>query len=98
MKGCQIQALEDGQGIGIVSSEGEKGRVIPFRDISVGGVIILVNFIPVPRERRKDKNTWTGERRHRRGGGGEEREPLQQDPYFFCRDVSGERIATPSRQ
>jgi len=69
LKGCQIRALEDGQGIGIVSSEGEKGHVIPFRDISVGGVIISVNFIPVPRERGKDKNTWTGKRRHRRGGG-----------------------------
>ena len=92
MKGCQIQALEDGQGIGIVSSEGKKGCVIPFRDISVGGVIILVNFIPVPRERRKDKNTWTGERRHRIGRGG------RKGSNFFRRDVSGERITMPSRQ
>jgi hypothetical protein len=69
LKGCQIQALEDGQGIGIVSSEGEKGRVIPLRGISLGGVEIPIDFILVARERGKDKNPWTDERRRRRGGG-----------------------------
>jgi hypothetical protein len=73
LKGCQIRALEDGQGIGIVSSEGEKGRVIPLRDISSGGVKNPINFILVARERGKDKNPWTDERRRRRGGGREER-------------------------
>jgi hypothetical protein len=69
LKGCQIRALEDGQGIGIVSSKGEKGRVIPLRDISLGGVKIPIDFILVARERGKDKNPWTDERRRRRGGG-----------------------------
>ncbi len=108
MEGCQIRALEDGQGIGIVSSEGEKGRVIPFRDISVGGLIISVNFIPVLRERGKDKNTWTGERRHRRGGGGSSRRRGGErkvslfnrihNIFFFVVTLAGERIAMPSRQ
>ena len=38
LKGRQIRTLVDSQGIGIASSEGEIGRVIPFRDISIGGV------------------------------------------------------------
>jgi hypothetical protein len=50
LKGRQIWALVDGQGIGVASSEGEKGRVIPLRDISVGGVKIPVDFISVSRE------------------------------------------------
>ena len=93
LKGCQIRALEDGQVIGIVSSEGEKGRVIPLRDISSGGVKIPIDFILVARKRGKDKNPWTDERRRRRGRGGgqspqgrgdgrtpEEAENLQKDP------------------
>ncbi len=60
LKGGQIRALEDGKGIGIVSSEGEKGRIIPRRDISPGGVKIPIDLILVPRERGKDKNQWTG--------------------------------------
>jgi hypothetical protein len=47
LKGCQIRALEDGKGISIVSSEGEKGRIIPRRDISSGGVKIPIDFILV---------------------------------------------------
>ncbi len=62
MKFRQIWALEDGEGIAIVSSEGEKGRVIPRRDISPGGVKIPIDFILVGRERGKDKNQWTDER------------------------------------
>ena len=69
MKGGQIRALEDGEGIGIVSSEGEEGRIIPRRDISPGGVKIPIDLVLVPRERGKDKNQWTGKRRRRRGGG-----------------------------
>ena len=69
MKGCQIRALEDGKGIGIVSSEGKKGHKIPCRDISPGGVKIPIDFKLVARERGKDKNQWTNERRRRRGGG-----------------------------
>ncbi len=69
MKGCQIRALEDGQGIGIVSSEGEKDRVIPLRDISLGGKEIPIDFILVARERGKDKNPWTNKRHRRRGEG-----------------------------
>jgi len=69
LEGCQIRALEDGQGIGIVSSDGEKGRIIPLRDISSGGVKIPIDFILVARERGKDKNPWTDERCRRRGGG-----------------------------
>jgi hypothetical protein len=68
LKGCQIRALEDGQGIGIVSSEGEKGRTIPLCDISLGGVKIPINFILVARERGKEKKPWTNERRRHRGG------------------------------
>ena len=59
LKGCQIRALEDGQGIGIVSGKGEKGRVIPLCDISSGGVKIPIDFILVAQERGKDKNPWT---------------------------------------
>ena len=55
-KSRQIWALEDGEGIAIVSSEGEKGRIIPRRDISPGGVKIPIDFILVAREREKDKN------------------------------------------
>jgi hypothetical protein len=69
LKGRQIWALVDGQGIGVASREGEKGRVIPLRDISVGGVKIPVDFINVSREWGENKNSWTGKRRRRRGGG-----------------------------
>jgi len=69
LKGGQIWALEDGQRIGIVSSEGEKGHVIPRRDISLGGVKIPIDVILVARERGKDKNPWTNDRRRCRGGG-----------------------------
>ena len=69
LKGGEIWAMVDGQGVGVMSSEGEKGRVIPLRDISLGGVKIPIDFILVARERGKDKNSWTGERRRRRGGG-----------------------------
>ena len=69
LKGRQIRTRVDSQGIGIASSEGENGRVIPFRDIGVGGVKIPVDFILVAREWGKNKNSWTGERRRRRGGG-----------------------------
>ncbi len=55
LKGRQIWTRVDSQGIGIASSEGEKGRVIPFRDIGVGGVKIPVDFILVAREWGKDK-------------------------------------------
>jgi len=57
LKGCQIRALEDGQGIGIVSSEGEKGRIIPLRDISSGGVKIPIDFILVAREAGKGQKS-----------------------------------------
>ena len=111
LKGCQIRALEDGQGIGIVSSEGEKGRIIPLRDIRSGGVKIPIDFIIVARKQGKDKNSWNDERRRhrgegrssrRRGGGREERRRRRKifrwiHNIFFC-DVSGERNATPSRQ
>jgi hypothetical protein len=99
LKCCQIRALEYGQGIGIVTSEGEKGRIIPRRDISSGGVKIPIDFILVARERGKDKNPWTNERRRRRGGGrssrrrGGGREERRRrrtifkriHNYFFCR-------------
>ena len=109
MKGCQIRALEDGKGIGIVSSEGKKGRIIPRRDISSGGVKIPIDFILVAWERGKDKNQWTDERRRRRGGGrssrsrGGGRKERQRRQKIFRRIhnmfffVSGERNATPSR-
>jgi hypothetical protein len=96
LKGGQIRALEDGEGIGIVSSEGEGGRKIPCRDISPGGEKNYIDLILVPREQGKDKNQWTGDRRRRRGGGrsscsrggGEGRTPeeagnRQKDPYWI---------------
>ena len=50
LKGRQIWALVDGHWICVASRESEKGRVIPLRDISVGGVKIPVDFINVSRE------------------------------------------------
>jgi hypothetical protein len=91
LKGCQIRALEDGEGIGIVSSEGEKGHIIPPRDISLGGVKIPIDFILVAWEQGKDKNQWTDERRRRRGGGrssrsrGGEREECRRRRKIFRR-------------
>ena len=70
LKGGEIWAMVDGQGVGVMSRKGEKGRVIPLRDTSLGGVKIPIDFVLVAREQGKDKNSWTGERRHRRGGGG----------------------------
>ena len=49
--------MVDGQGVGVMGREGEKGRLIPFRDISVGGVKIPIDFVLVDRERGKDKNS-----------------------------------------
>ena len=70
LKFRKIWAMVDGQGVGVMSREGEKGCVIPYRDVSVGGVKIPIDVVLVSREGGKDKNCWTGERRPRRGGGG----------------------------
>ena len=53
-----------------MSREGEKGCVIPYRDVSVGGVKIPIDVVLVAREGGKDKNSWTSERRPCIGGGG----------------------------
>ena len=53
-----------------MSREGEKGCVIPYREVSVGGVKIPIDVVLVAREGGKDKNSWTGKRRPRRGRGG----------------------------
>ena len=70
MKFRKIWAMVDGQGVGVMSREGEKGCVVPYRDVSVGGVKIPIDVVLVSREGGKDKNCWTGARRPRRGGGG----------------------------
>ena len=53
-----------------MSREGDKGCVIPYVDVSVGGVIITIDVVPVAREGGKDKNCWTDKRHPRMGGGG----------------------------
>ena len=53
-----------------MSREGDKGCVIPYVDVSVGGVIIPIDVVPVARKGGKDKNSWTGERHPRMGGEG----------------------------
>ena len=45
----EIWAMVDGQGVGVMSREGEKGCVIPSCDISVGGVKIPIDFVLVAR-------------------------------------------------
>ena len=66
----KIWAIVDGQGVGIMSREGDKGCVLPYVDVSVGRVIIPIDVVPVAREGGKDKNCWTDKRHPRMGGGG----------------------------
>jgi hypothetical protein len=85
MRGLKIREIRtgvDGEGVGVMSSEGLKSCVIPRRDVSVGGVKISVHFILVSPEGGENKNSWTGERcrriiggrkRSRRRDGGEDR-------------------------
>jgi hypothetical protein len=61
LKFRKIWAMVDGQGVGVMSREGEKGCVVPYRDVSVGGVKIPIDVVLVAREGGKDKNSWTGE-------------------------------------
>ena len=112
LKGRKIGTMMDGKGVGVMSGEGKKSRVIPHRDIRRRGVEVPINALLVAWKGGKNKNLGTGERRRRRGGGrsircrgeGREKHRRRQKIFkrihnnFFCRDVSGERIATPSRQ
>ena len=112
MEGRNIGAVEDGKRLTVVSGESEKSRVVALRNVSRRRVIIPIDVVPVSRKGGKDKNLGTGERRRRRGGGrsvrrrggGREERRRRRKIFnrihycFFCRDVSGERIAMPSRQ
>jgi hypothetical protein len=69
LKGRDIGAMVDGERVAVVSGEREKSRVVPLRDINLGGVKIPIDFIPDARKGRKDENLGTDERRRRRGGG-----------------------------
>jgi hypothetical protein len=69
LKGCDIGAMVDGERVAVVSGESEKSRVVPLRDISLGGVKIPIDFIPDAQKGGKDENRRTDERRRRRGGG-----------------------------
>ena len=112
MKGRDIGAMVDGERVAVVSGEREKSRVVPLRDINLGGVKIPIDFIPDARKGRKDENLGTDERRRRRGGGRSNRRGREERRrrrkilrrihyilffFFFC-VVSGERNTTPSRQ
>jgi hypothetical protein len=68
LKGRDIGAMVDGERVAVVSGESEKSRVVPLRDISLGGVKIPIDFKPDARKGGKDKNLGTDERRRRRGG------------------------------
>ena len=113
LKGGQIRALEDGQGMGIVSSEGEKGRVIPHRDISLGGVKIPTTsyLLPGSGERTKileltiDAAAEAGGGAAAAGAGGGKSAGGRRKIFrrihnirVFFVDVSGERNTMPSRQ
>jgi hypothetical protein len=69
LKGLDIGAMVDGERVAVVSGESEKSRIVPLRDINLGGVKIPIDFILDAREGGKDKNLGTDERRRRRGGG-----------------------------
>jgi hypothetical protein len=69
LKGRDIGAMVDGERVAVVSGESEKSRVVPLRDISLGGVKIPIDFIPDAQKGGKDENRRTDERRRRRGGG-----------------------------
>ena len=110
-KGCQIRALEDGQGLGIVSSEGKKGRTIPLCDISSGGVKYLSTsyLLPGSGERTKilgltrDATVEAGGGAATAGAGGGKNargggKSSEGSIIVFFFVVSGERNATPSRQ
>ena len=102
--------MVDGERVTLVSGESEKSRVVPLGNVSRRRVKIPIDVELVARKRGKDKNLGTGERRRRRGGGrnvrrrggGREERRRRRKIFnriiFFCRDVSRERIAMPSRQ
>ena len=69
LKGREIGAMMDGEGVGVMSSKGKKSRVIPHRDIHRRGVEVPIDVVLVARKGGKNKNLWTGERHCRRGGG-----------------------------
>ena len=69
LKGLDIRAMVDGERVAVVSGESEKSRIVPLRDINLGGVKIPIDFILDARKGGKDKNLGTDERRRRRGGG-----------------------------
>jgi len=113
LEGRNIGAVVDGERVTVVSSESEKSRVVPLGNVSRRRVKIPIDIVLVARKGGENKNLGTGERRRRRGGvrsscrrgGGREECPRRREiskrihnNIFFCRNVSGERIATPSRQ
>ena len=110
MKGRNVGAVVDGERVNLVSGKSEKSRVVPLGNVSRRRVKIPIDVKVVGRKRGKDKNLGTGERRRRRGGGrnvrrrgggreeGRRRQKIFNRIHFFFRDVSGERIAMPSRQ
>jgi hypothetical protein len=73
LKGRDIEAMVEGERMAVVSGESEKSRVVPLRDISLGGVKLPIDFIPDARKGGKDENRGTDKRRHRRGGVGSNR-------------------------
>jgi hypothetical protein len=112
LKGRDIGAWVDDNRVAVVSGKRDKSRVVPLHDGSRRGVKIPIGVVLVARKGGKDKNLVTGERRRRRGGGrsvrrrSKGREECRRrrkifsriHKFFFFRDFSGERIATPSRQ
>jgi hypothetical protein len=99
LKGRDIGAMVEGERMVVVSGGSEKSRVVPLRDISLGGVNKPIDFIPDARKGGKDENRGTDKRREGKdtGGGGKSSEGSIISFFFFF-DVSGERNATPSRQ